>query len=194
MRLLSITVFVGWVLASWSLPSSAADLYFPSKYDRQIERSVSRWWPVGHEWYWWKAQLYQESRLNPLAVSPVGARGLAQFMPGTWSDVSQKLNLPGVSPHVAGPAIDAGAFYMAGLARQWSAPRSDLDRWDLARASYNAGLGNLLAAQRRCGGVAPFDGIMACLPAVTGRHSKETIDYVDRIHRWYMRMKSCQRC
>jgi cell wall-associated NlpC family hydrolase len=30
------------------------------------------------------AQLYQESRWNPEAVSPADARGIAQFIPGTW--------------------------------------------------------------------------------------------------------------
>ncbi len=127
--------------------------------------------------------------MNPNAVSPVGAEGIAQFMPGTWRDVSRQMGIPyGISPRDAKWAIDAGAYYMARQRRTWSSPRPDLDRHFLAAASYNAGAGNLLKAQRLCRGAVLYDEIIACLPAVTGRHSRETITYVKRIQRWRAEM------
>lgn len=156
----------------------------PSKYDRQIEAAVAKWWPAYPFASAWKAQLFQESRLDPAAVSPVGAAGLAQFMPGTWAQISRELRLPpGLSPHHAW-AIEAGAYYMAKLRGQWTAPRPAEDRHQLAQASYNAGLGHLLAAQKRCGGPPGYEDIITCLPQVTGRHSAETITYVRRIAHW----------
>jgi len=163
-------------------PATAA--VFPDRYDRDIRRAVATYWPGYPDWLAWKAQLYQESRLDPRVVSPVGAAGLAQFMPATWVEVRRQLRLPpALSPH-HDIAIQAGAYYMAQLRAQWSARRPALDRHQLAQASYNAGLGHLLAAQRRCGGAALYAEIIACLPAITGRHSAETITYVDRIARW----------
>lgn len=189
--------FAGMVLAVALLLAGcgqARAASIPDAYDAEIEAAVATWWPTGSDARWWKAQLYQESLLVPSAVSPAGARGLAQFMPSTWSEISAELGYGGLSPHLAGPAIDAGAFYMARLWRGWSAPRPVSDRWDLARASYNAGFGNLLAAQRRCGGPPGFSAIMACLPAVTGRNAQETATYVARIHRWYEQLVLCPRC
>ena len=127
--------------------------------------------------------------LDPDAVSPVGATGLAQFMPGTWADVSRQLGLHGVPPTHARHAIDAGAYYMARLQRTWSAPRPFMDRHMLAQASYNAGAGHLIKAQRLCTQqtqkpAALYADIIKCLPQVTGHHSRETITYVQRIARW----------
>lgn len=178
-RVIAVCLLVGLVVGC--APAMAA---FPDRYDRDIRRAVATYWPDYPDPLSWKAQLYQESRLDPAAVSPVGAAGLAQFMPGTWREVARQLRLPaGASPH-HDIAIQAGAYYMARLRGQWSAPRPALDRHQLAEASYNAGLGHLLSAQRRCGGAALYADIIACLPAVTGRHSAETITYVARIARW----------
>ncbi len=160
---------------------------FPDQYDADIEKAASRYLP-GYDWRLWKAQLYQESLLNPDAVSHVGARGLAQFMPGTWAEVSQQLGYQGLSPHMAEPAIMAGAYYMARQLSIWKAPRPAADRYSLAAASYNAGAGNLIKAQRACGGANGYGDIIQCLPDVTGEHADETTTYVQRIWQYWTQM------
>jgi soluble lytic murein transglycosylase-like protein len=78
------------------------------------------------------AQLYAESGFNPFAVSPAGALGIAQFMPGTAA--ARGL----ANPFDAARAIDAQAHLMRDLLRQFgSVP--------LALAAYNAGPGAVAA-------------------------------------------------
>ena len=59
---------------------SAVPAFVPAAYQRPIARAASRW-NVSATLL--AAQLYAESGFNPFAVSPAGARGIAQFMPGT---------------------------------------------------------------------------------------------------------------
>ncbi len=144
----------------------------------------------GVDWRILKAQCWQESRLVPDAVSPVGAMGLCQFMSGTWAGVIGPAKLPpDASAFVPRLSIEAAAFYMGKLRAEWSSPRPEWDRHSLALASYNAGLGHLLTAQRKCNGAVLYDRIVACLPDVTGRHSRETINYVTSIWGWFDKMK-----
>lgn len=74
------------------------------------------------------AQLLAESNFNPFAVSPAGAQGIAQFMPGTAA--SYELD----DPFDPVAAIDAQAHLMSDLIRQLGSP-------ELALAGYNAGPG-----------------------------------------------------
>lgn len=127
-----------------------------------------------------------ESNLKPLAVSPVGAKGLCQFMDPTWREVSTNLNFPKQSTAFDWKlSIQAAAYYDMRLHRIWRSPRSQADRWNLTLASYNAGAGNLIKAQKRCGLASGYEDIVACLHLVTGHHSLETIGYVKRINRFY---------
>ena len=169
------------------MPACYSASSFPDDYDRSIRQAAKRYLP-GVDWRLLKAQYYQESRLDPAAISPMGAAGVAQFMPGTWGDVSRSLGYEGVSPHMAGPAIEAGAFYMARLRRSWHSPRPESDRHSLALASYNAGFGHLLKAQQQCGGGALYSEISPCLPDITGHNAKETLIYVQRIWRYWTAM------
>ena len=149
--------------------------------------------PVASAAFGWevlKAQYIQESGLRPDVDSPVGAAGIAQFMPGTWADVSKRMGLPAdATAYMPRYAIDAGAGYMARLRRNWSSPRPERDRHSLALASYNAGLGNILAAQRQAGGALASCPILSALPRVTGRHAAETQGYVRRIWRYWRQLR-----
>ncbi|WP_281645548.1 transglycosylase SLT domain-containing protein [Parendozoicomonas sp. Alg238-R29] len=167
-------------------PAFCSASFFPDTYDKTFRTQSALWLP-GVDWRLLKAQCWQESRLNPLAVSPVGAQGLCQFMPGTAEEVGRQLGIT-VSPFAPEWSIQAAAFYMQRLRRGWSSPRPEVDRHSLAMASYNAGIGNIIKAQKACDGQLLYSEIIDCLPDITGRHSKETITYVRNIWRWFMQM------
>ncbi|MEY9850092.1 NlpC/P60 family protein [Streptacidiphilus sp. MAP5-3] len=109
------------------------------------------------------AQLYQESGFSPSAVSPVGAQGIAQFMPGTWK-------IYGIDPtHTQTPsvwdpqdAIPSAASYDCQLAKDTANVPGDHQSNMLA--AYNAGPYAVISA----GGV----------PSIT-----ETQNYVTNIKR-----------
>jgi len=97
------------------------------------------------------AQLYAESGFNPYAVSPAGAQGIAQFMPGT----ARSLGL--ANPFDAMKAIDAQAHLMRDLLRQ-------LGSVPLALAAYNAGPGAVSA----CGCIPPYPETQAYVARILG--------------------------
>ncbi|MGE0155103.1 MAG: transglycosylase SLT domain-containing protein [Reyranellaceae bacterium] len=187
-RFFGVMLLIGLVLSACSAAQAAGR--FTAKFDRQIQSASSTWLP-GQPWKLWKAQLYQESLLTADAVSPAGAVGIAQFMPGTWDQVLREMgrNPALVDRRLAGPSIEAGAFYMAKLKRAWVSPRPEEDRIKLAQASYNAGMGNILRSQQRCGNPSGYEAIMACLHLVTGRHAAETRGYAPAIFRWWALME-----
>ena len=173
---LFITVCVFWP-PLWSSASPFLD-----DWDSDFQDSAEIFLPIGTDWRLLKAQCYQESRLDPFAVSPAGASGLCQFMPGTWRDAQAALGpLAGVATIDPQASILAAGWYMGKLHRTWRAPRPAMDRYLLSLASYNAGAGHIIEAQRRCGNFSLYRSIIPCLPLVTGRHAKETTEYVEKI-------------
>jgi hypothetical protein len=103
------------------------------------------------------AVAWTESRFQPGATSPAGARGVMQLMPGTARDLGV-LDSSDPSQNVMG-----GARYL----------RMMLDRFgnnlELALAGYNAGPG----AVQRFGGVPPFRETRAYVQQVISRLADE---------------------
>ena len=99
------------------------------------------------------AQLNQESGFRSDAVSPAGAEGIAQFLPGTWASWGVDADGDGVAdPFDPVDAIWSDARLLCSLVAR--AERSGLPGpvVALALAGYNAGWGAVL----RFGAVPPF--------------------------------------
>jgi hypothetical protein len=119
-------------------PKAASGLpaFVPARYRDPLTRSAGRWNVPAAVL---AAQLMAESGFNPSAVSPAGAQGIAQFMPGTAAGYGLR------DPFDPVAAIDAQAHLMSDLMRQFhSIP--------LALAAYNAGAG----AVAPCGCIPPY--------------------------------------
>jgi soluble lytic murein transglycosylase-like protein len=132
------------------------------------------------------AVISQESGFNPLAVSPTGAQGLMQLMPGTVSDINARAPKIHVGdPSDADQNVAGGCWYLAWVHRQ--VPIADVapgDDWKFALAGYNGGIGRVLGAiaQTRQGDSTPvrvsFDDAAGLLP-------DETQNYVPSVvARW----------
>ncbi len=148
---------------------------------------MGSYWRDFREAHFWKAQLCQESHLDPNAVSPVGAQGLAQIMPATYREIIRQLKMDSaVTAFDPGRAIAAGAFYQGNSRRMWGADgRTGEDRNRLGNASYNAGAGSILKAQKLCSGARLWQYIQPCLAKITGpQFARETTTYVDNITRF----------
>lgn len=161
------------------------------QYDVWIREAVAKYLPEDYDWRLFKAQLFQESGLDPTAESPAGAVGLGQFMEGTWAEWSKRAGFAGFDRTHAKASIFTAARYMEWLISEWGWPRPELDRYCLAMASYNAGLGNILRAQAVMKKPSLYHEIIVGLPDVTQHHSRETVDYVKKVLSYYGDYVTC---
>ena len=126
-----------------------------------------------------------ESRLLPGAKSHVGAVGIMQIMPKTFKEIRRRNKSVRGSSMQPKWNISAGVYYDRQIWNLFKAKRPLQDRIDFMFASYNAGKGNIIKAQK----IAQEKGlnenlwssIEETLPKITHRHSQETIEYVKKI-------------
>ncbi len=127
-----------------------------------------------------------ESEFNPNARSPRGAMGLGQLMPATAQELGLSLKEDHSSGSILHPEsnLDASARYLRKLFDKYVGEGIPSDEaWNFAAGAYNAGMGNIGRAMEMVKGkiVKKWEQVAEVLPKVTGKHSSETIRYVNRL-------------
>lgn len=151
-------------------PASATDTipHEAVRYQRDLTRNARLVWGLDAPVATFAAQIHQESRWNPAARSPVGAQGLAQFMPATaqWiggaypalaNNTTRERADAAPGPETTGQggpafnpiwALRALVTYDRHLWDRAGVWESDCQRMAAALAGYNGGLGWVLRDRR----------------------------------------------
>lgn len=112
-----------------------------SGYDDYLKRYAPG---IGWDWRLLGSQMYQESRFEPRARSWAGAMGLLQIMPGTARDLGLD------DPYNPEANVEAAVRYLKWLEDNYWEERIEdpEERIKFILASYNAGAGHVMDAQR----------------------------------------------
>ena len=154
------------------------------RYDATFRKYSKRYFGVGYDWRVFKAQAMAESEMNPNAKSWVGARGLMQLMPSTYKDIQSRAAGLG---SIDDPEwnIAAGIMHDRSLWRRWERDSIETDRREFMFASYNAGEGTIMNAQRACVARSldrrSWTSVETVAPEVPRWRYRETLGYVRKI-------------
>lgn len=159
-----------------------------TQYDLFFHKYSKQHFGIAFDWRNFKAQAIAESKLDKSAESYVGAQGVMQIMPGTFDEIKRRNKFVKGSVHDPKVNIRAGIWYDKSIWAKWSRKETLQDRINFMMASYNAGRGHIINAQKFCiqhpelyGDPNTWACIDKSLHLVTGRHSVETRTYVKRI-------------
>ena len=154
------------------------------RFDPIFRKYTKRYFGVGTDWRWFKAQGMAESDLTPGARSRVGARGIMQLMPSTYGQIRTALPSFGA---IDNPEwnIAAGILHDRDLWTLWKQDVDEPERWHFVFAGYNAGEGTIMRA-RKAAFAEKLDNrtwpsIERVAPRVERWRYAETLDYVRRI-------------
>jgi soluble lytic murein transglycosylase-like protein len=154
------------------------------RFDPIFKKYTKRYFGVGTDWRWFKAQGMAESDLTPTARSRVGARGIMQLMPSTYGQIKTALPQFGA---IDNPEwnIAAGILHDRDLWTLWQRELDEPERWPFVFAGYNAGEGTIMRA-RKTATAAKLDNrtwpsIESVAPRVERWRYTETLEYVRKI-------------
>ena len=189
-RYLRATILVGAALLSASLAyCSKAQAQMPAAAQQHrtlLVRTANATWGLGAPVAVFAAQVHQESAWKPEAVSGVGARGLAQFMPSTaswWCELN-KLAPSACQPHNTAWALRALVGYDKYLYDRTPTRYGAYDRMWVALRGYNGGLGHWQREAAVSGSAQPTRQQVdsACGKARRAAvHCRENLGYPQRI-------------
>ena len=179
------------ILVAFTLVLGSSDVAVAQKkktdvdrYDATFKKYSKRYFGIGYDWRVFKAQAMAESEMNPNARSWVGARGLMQLMPSTYKEIQTRSPAFGA---IDDPEwnIAAGIMHNRGLWRRWERDSIEVDRREFMFASYNAGEGTIMNAQRACVARSldqrAWSSVETVAPDVPRWRYRETLGYVRKI-------------
>ncbi|MEI7250283.1 transglycosylase SLT domain-containing protein [Pectobacterium versatile] len=158
------------------------------RYQSELTRNARAIWGINAPVATFAAQIHQESTWKTNARSPVGAQGLAQFMPATsqWIAEIYPAELGGEQPYNPAWAMRALVQYNRWHWQRISATASDCDRMAFTLSAYNGGLGwvqrdRRLAAQRGLDSARYWDQVERVNAGRSATNFRENRGYPDRI-------------
>jgi soluble lytic murein transglycosylase-like protein len=159
-----------------------------TRYDAFFRKYTKRYFGIGFDWQYFKAQGMAESELNAKARSYVGARGVMQLMPSTFQEIQSKRP---EFQSIDDPEwnIAAGIMHDRYLWRLWEPVGPDSDRTRFMFGSYNAGEGTIsratAAARAKQLDELRWPNIERVAPEVPRWRYRETLGYVRKIRETY---------
>lgn len=180
------------LLASAATPTNAqsfgaarsAEAKDQARFDPTFKKYSKRFFGVGFDWRYFKAQAMAESELNPSAKSRVGAKGLMQLMPSTFQAIASKR--PEFTS-IDDPEwnIAAGILHDRYLFKLWADSIAPPHLPAFAFGSYNAGDGTIRRAATKARldqlDHRSWESIIRVAPSVPRWRYRETIGYVRKI-------------
>lgn len=164
-----------------------------TEYDHYFSKYTKRYFGPAFNWHHFKAQAIAESRLKKDVKSPVGAIGVMQIMPMTYKDITRHNRSIKGNAYSPQWNIAAGIYYNRSIWNLFKADRPFQDRLNFTFGAYNAGKGNIIKAQKYAKrlGKNPnlWHSIESTLPEITGKHSRETLNYVTKIYSIKQRLR-----
>lgn len=164
------------------------------RYDPIFRKYSKRFFGVGFDWQYFKAQGMAESDLDPTARSRVGARGIMQLMPATYKQIQSARRGFGT---IDDPEfnIAAGILHDRDLWERWERERhnSPEERARFMFGAYNAGEGPILRAKKIARSEKldeyVWQSVERVAPKVERWRYKETLPYVLKIEKTHAQLK-----
>ena len=155
-----------------------------TRYDAFFRKYSKRYFGIGFDWRYFKAQGMAESELSATARSNAGAHGVMQLMPSTFQEIqTQRPEFQSIDDPEWN--IAAGIMHDRYLWKLWEPVAPDSDRTKFMFGSYNAGEGTIArataAARAQQLDELKWPSIEIVAPQVRRWRYRETLEYVRKI-------------